>query len=422
MKDKINRDRLKEIMLDQKQVFSGNKDLIKRDVELESYIKTEQVVVITGVRRCGKSSLLYLLKERMQLKDEDYCYFNLDDERIINDVTLLDELDLIHQELYGKDAIFFLDEIQIINGWEKFVNRMYEMGRKIFVTGSNASLLSSEISSSLTGRNKTIELAPFSFNEYCRYKGVSFNLDQLSAKDKPTIIRTFNLFFQKGGFPLVAKEDDLELLDAYFKDILYRDIIARHRISQVDELKQIGVYFFSNVSKLFSYSTLQKITGIKSTNSVNEYLNYFAQSFLFYYVRKFDYSLKKQILNKRKVYAIDQGFSTRIGFNFSENKGRILENLIYLELLNRHKDIFYHSGKGECDFVIRNGTNISEAIQVCYLLTRENVEREISGLVEAMTKYNLKSGQIIIYDSEIDHSELPENVILIHAWRWLLDK
>jgi|TARA_B110000196_G_scaffold105858_1_gene91892 predicted AAA+ superfamily ATPase len=418
----MNKDRLKEIMLDQKNIFSDNQKLIERDVDLDRYIRSEQVVVITGVRRCGKSSLLYLIKQRMKLRDEDYCYFNFDDERIVNDVSILDNLDNLHQEMYGKEAALFLDEIQIINGWEKFVNRLYEQNRKIFVTGSNASLLSSEISTSLTGRNITIELTPFSFNEYCRFKRITFNLDRLSAKDKPTIMRAFNVFIQKGGFPLVVKEDDLELLDAYFKDILYRDIIARHRITQVDELKQMGVYFFANVSKLFSYSTLQKITGIKSTNSVNEYLNYYALSFLFYYVRKFDYSLKKQILNPRKVYAIDQGFSTRIGFNFSSNKGRILENLIFLELLNRKKEIFYFSGKGECDFVIKQGLKISEVIQVCYLLTRENVDREVTGLIEAMNEFKLDKGYLIIYDNEISLSELPETIHIIPAWKWLLDK
>lgn len=418
----MNKDRLKEIMLDQKKNFSGHVGLIERDIDLDKYLSSEQVVVITGIRRCGKSSLLYLIQQRMQLKEEDYCYFNFDDERIIGDVSILEKIDHIHQETYGKEAILFLDEIQIINGWEKFVNRLYEQKRKIFVTGSNASLLSSEISTSLTGRNKTIELTPFSFNEYCRLKEIPFNLDRLSVKEKPILMKAFNGFMEKGGFPLVIKENDLELLDAYFKDILYRDIIARHHITQVDELKQIGLYFFANISKLFSYSTLQKMTGIKSTSSINEYLFYYSQSFLFFYVRKFDYSLKKQILNPRKVYVADQGFSTRIGFNFSSNKGRILENMIFLELLNRKKDIFYYSGKGECDFIVKQGLDVIEVIQVCYILSRENIEREIAGLTEAMTKFKLDNGYLIIYDSEINEAELPGNIQMTHAWKWLLDK
>ncbi len=416
----MNKDRLKEIMLDQKNVFSDNSELIDRDLDLDKYIQTAQVVVITGVRRCGKSSLLYLIKQQMQLQNEDYCYFNFDDERIVSDFTLLDDIYNIHREIYGKEAVLFLDEIQNIKGWEKFVNRLYEQERKIFVTGSNASLLSSEISTSLTGRNKTIELQPFSFREYLRFKKIKFNLDMLNTKTKSVIMKEFNIFFHKGGFPLVIKEDDLELLDSYFKDILYRDIIARHRISQVDELKQIGLYFFANTAKLFSYSTLQKISGVKSLSSINEYLHYYSQSYLFYYLRKFDYSVKKQMLNPRKVYSVDQGFATRIGFNFSSNKGRILENLVFLELLARKKEVFYYSGKGECDFVLKQALNITQAIQVCYILTKENYDREIFGLTEAINEFNLSKGLLIVYDSEINESNLPNEIELVPVWKWLL--
>ena len=417
----MNKERLKEIILDQKEVFSGRRDLIERDVSLEPYIKTSQVVVITGVRRCGKSSLLYLLKQKMQLKIEDFCYFNFDDERIVNEISLPEEIDNIHRELYAKDAVLFLDEIQIIDGWEKFVNRMYEQGRKIFVTGSNASILSSEISSSLTGRNLTLELFPFSFNEFIRFKNHNFQLNKLSSKDKSQLIADFNYFFLHGGFPLVIKEDDLEILDPYFKDILYRDIIARYRLSQVNEVKQIGLYFLANSSKIFSYATLQKISGVKSTSSIKDYLHYFNQSYLFFYLRKFDYSIKKQTLNPKKVYSIDPGFIHRIGFNFSTNKGRILENIVYLELLRNKKDVYYYSEKVECDFVIKQGLSITQAIQVTYNLNKENIEREIAGLKEAIKEFNLKKGLLIYYDNEIEEQKLPEGIEMVPVWRWLLN-
>jgi len=416
----MNKERLKEIMLDQKEIFSAKTDLIDRDISFDTYIKTSQVVVITGVRRCGKSSLLFLLKQRMQLNDEDFCYFNFDDERIINETSLLEEIDNIHRELYTKDAVLFLDEIQIVDGWEKFVNRMYEQGRKIYVTGSNASILSSEISSSLTGRNITLELFPFSFNEYVRFKNHKFQLDRLSSKDKSKLIADFNYFFQYGGFPLVIKEDDLEILDPYFKDILYRDIIARYRLSQVDEIKQIGLYFLGNSSKTFSYATLQKISGVKSTSSIKDYLYYYAQSYLFFYLKKFDYSVKKQILNPKKVYSIDQGFINRIGFNFSTNKGRILENIVYLELLRNKKEVYFYSGKGECDFVIKQGIDITQAIQVTYNLNKENADREIAGLVEAMKEFDLQKGLLIYYDNEINRQELPEEIEIEPIWKYLL--
>jgi predicted AAA+ superfamily ATPase len=166
------KDRLKEIMFDQKDVFNSRKHLIQRDIELEKYIATNQVVIISGIRRCGKSTFLYLIKEKMNLNDAEYCYFNFDDERIIADISILEDIYNLHLEVYGKEPILFLDEIQNINNWEKFVNRMYEQGIKIFVTGSNAKLLSSEISTSLTGRNKLIELYPFSFQNISGLSGI----------------------------------------------------------------------------------------------------------------------------------------------------------------------------------------------------------------------------------------------------------
>jgi hypothetical protein len=265
----MTNDRLKEIMFDQKAVFNNRKGLIKRDIELGKYISTSQVVIVSGIRRCGKSSLLYLIKEQMKLDETDYCYFNFDDERISADVSILEMMYSLHLEIYGKEPVFFLDEIQNIDSWEKFVNRMYEQGIKVFVTGSNAKLLSSEISTSLTGRNKLIELYPFSFSEYLRFIGNSYQLDQLTPKSKSLLLKDFNSYIQTGGFPLVVKENDLELVNGYFQDILYRDIISRYKLSQVDEIKQIGLYFASNIGKLFSYATLQNISGVKSLSSIN---------------------------------------------------------------------------------------------------------------------------------------------------------
>jgi predicted AAA+ superfamily ATPase len=414
------KDRLKEIMFDQKDVFNSRKHLIHRDIELEKYIATNQVVIISGIRRCGKSSLLFLIKEKMNLKESEYCYFNFDDERIITDILILENIYNLHLEVYGKEPVLFLDEIQNIDNWEKFVNRMYEQGIKVFVTGSNAKLLSSEISTSLTGRNKLIELYPFSFSEYLRFIGNNYDLNRLTAKSKSLLLKDFNNYFEIGGFPLVVKENDTELINAYFQDILYRDIISRYRITQVNEIKQIGLYFASNIGKLFSYSTLQKISGVKSLSSIKDYLYYYEQSYLYFYLKKFDFSVKKQTMNPKKVYTIDPAFAHRLGFYFSENKGRILENIVYLELLRRGKEVYYHSGKKECDFLIKEGLDIVEAIQVAYQVNVNNHEREYQGLHEAMTIYNLKHGLLLNYN--IEESFIPDNVGMkvIPVWEWLL--
>ncbi len=419
----MHKERLREILFDQNEVFNQQKHhLIDREIELTNYINTSQVIIISGIRRCGKSSLLYLIKEKMKLDETAYCYFNFDDERIIPEITILEQVYNLHLEIHGKEPVLFFDEIQNINNWEKFVNRMYEKGTKLFVTGSNAKLLSSEISTSLTGRNKVLELFPFSFREYLSFKGKTYDQERLTSKQKALIQKDFNHYMETGGFPLVVKENDLELINSYFQDILYRDIVSRYRLSQVNEIKQIGLFFASNTAKLFSYATLQQISGVKSLSSIKDYLSYYEQSFLFFYLKKFDFSVKKQIMNPKKVYTIDPAISNRLGFNFSQNKGRVLENIVFIELLRRGKEIYYHAGKNECDFLVKEGVNITEAIQVTWVTDQSNLSREYEGLQEAMQNYKLKRGLLITYDTEPAFTNLNRQIETIPVWKWLLAK
>lgn len=419
----MHKERLREILFDQNEVFNQQKHhLIDREIELTNYINTSQVIIISGIRRCGKSSLLYLIKEKMKLDETAYCYFNFDDERIIPEITILEQVYNLHLEIHGKEPVLFFDEIQNINNWEKFVNRMYEKGTKLFVTGSNAKLLSSEISTSLTGRNKVLELFPFSFREYLSFKGKTYDQERLTSKQKALIQKDFNHYMETGGFPLVVKENDLELINSYFQDILYRDIVSRYRLSQVNEIKQIGLFFASNTAKLFSYATLQQISGVKSLSSIKDYLGYYEQSFLFFYLKKFDFSVKKQIMNPKKVYTIDPAISNRLGFNFSQNKGRVLENIVFIELLRRGKEIYYHAGKNECDFLVKEGVNITEAIQVTWVTDQSNLSREYEGLQEAMQNYKLKRGLLITYDTEPAFTNLNRHIETIPVWKWLLAK
>lgn len=291
---------------------------------------------------------------------------------------------------------------------------------KIFVTGSNAKLLSSEISTSLTGRNKLIELFPFSFSEYLLFQEKKYDIDRLTSKSRALLQKDFNTYMQTGGFPLVVKENDAELINGYFQDILYRDIISRYRLTQVNEIKQIGLYFASNIGKLFSYSTLQSISGVKSLSSIKDYLSYYEHSYLFSYLKKFDYSVKKQIMNSKKVFTTDHAFATRLGFNFSENKGRILENIVYIELLRRGYEVYYYSGNNECDFLIKKGLNIVKAIQVVEHLDKTNYEREYRGLQEAMKTYEIPQG--ILITNSIEASFIPdyEEIETLSVWKWLL--
>jgi uncharacterized protein len=417
----MDRQRLKDIMLDQKEVFNQKRDLIDRDIEVTKYIESAQVVVISGIRRCGKSSLLFLIKEQMGLAETAYCYFNFDDERITPEISILENIVTLHIEIYGSYPTLFFDEIQNVEGWEKFVNRMYERGTKVFVTGSNARLLSSEIATSLTGRNKVIELFPFSFAEYLRFLRADYNLNMLTPGNRALLQKDLNHYMEIGGFPLVVRENDLELINSYYQDILYRDIVSRYRLSQVNELKELGLYLASNVGKIFSYAMLQKVTGIKSLSTIKDYLEYFRQSYLFYYLPKFDYSVKKQIMNSKKVYAIDPGFVNRLGFRFSENRGRLLENVVFNELLRRGNEVYYHTGKYECDFVLKAGTEVVGLIQVTDRLNHENVVREINGLKEAMQLYNLAGGLLLVNEPVDSSLETDKSVTIQNVGQWLLN-
>jgi uncharacterized protein len=407
------------IIIDQKELFSKRTGFIERDIVLDKFLSTSQIVVISGVRRCGKSSLLSIIKNCLGLQDSEFCYLNFDDERIVPDVSILSNLYALHLEIYRTEPVFFLDEIQLVDGWEKFVNRMYEQGRKVFVTGSNARLLSSEISTSLTGRTKVLELFPFSFSEYLRFIGHTYDFHKLSNRQLSLLKNDLNTYLFHGGFPIVVKENDLELINGWFQDILYRDIVARYRLSSVAEVKQIALFLVSNIGKIFSYATLQNISGIKSVSSVKDFLHYFESSFLFFYLRKFDYSVKKQIMNSRKVYTIDNAVACRLGFRFSENIGRLLENMVFIELKRRNKEVFYHSGKYECDFIIRENINSIQAIQVSYELNKMNIKREISGLTEAMQLFNIPNGIIITFDRANYSFELPDNIKIISIYEWL---
>jgi uncharacterized protein len=414
----MEKEKLRRIMADQKQDFLRQKDLIDRDIMMSKILKTKQIVLISGIRRCGKSSLLRIIHNKL---NQDFLYFNFDDERIINfssdDFNTLFEIFL---ESNPKNYIFYFDEIQNIKGWEKFLNRMYEKGIKIFVTGSNAKLLSSEIATALTGRNVVVYLTPFSFKEFLSFKKI--NLKYQTTLDHARLMRAFQDYLLLGGFPLIIKENDPSLIREYYSDIFYRDIVARYKIQNVEGLKILANYLISSSGRNISYSNMAQVSGISSKSLVKKYLDYFLNFYLFLEIRKFDYSYKKQVLNPRKFYASDIGFLNEIGFKNSKNKGAVLENLVLINLMDYNKEIFYFKGKKECDFLIKEGLNITKAIQVTYELNEDNKKREINGLLEALKSYKLDSGLILTYEQE-DELIIDNKKILINpVWKWLLEE
>ncbi len=410
----MEKEKLKQVLQEQQELFNQIHDLIDREVSLEKYFKGNEIIIITGIRRCGKSSLLRIISKKLKAK---FIYINFDDIRFTDfKVENFEDIEEIVSELYGNVNIYLLDEIQNIPSWERWVNNLYSRNNKVFVTGSNSSLLSSEISTFLTGRNKIIKLYPFSFREFLLFK-------RISLEDKKSVSKAFNEYFEKGGFPLVLRNDDLSLSKQYFEDILNKDVIKRYKIKKVKELNDLILYLFSNASKIYSYSTLKQVSSIKSLSMIKNYIEYLKNVFIASTINKFDYSIKAQKTSSSKFYVLDNSFLKTIAFNFSENMGNRLENLVFIELIRKGFEVYYHSRNYECDFVIKEGLKITKAIQVSLNMNRpETKKREIAGLIEALNEYNLNEGLILTLDQEDEIILNDKSILIKPVWKWLLEK
>lgn len=410
---------LKDIIADQKNFLKGKK-IIKRDFP-EKYLHNEEVIIISGVRRCGKSVLLQQIRSRMPQKD---YFFNFDDDRLASfTVEHFQQLYEVFVELYGEEDSFYFDEIQNIPGWEHFVRRLYNLGKKVFITGSNARMLSKELGTLLTGCYIAIELYPFSFSEYLRFRGAENLIGDISGTVKRGEIQAaFGRYMKEGGFPMYLNSGDDMILKTLYDNILYKDVMVRNQIINEREIKELVYFAVSNIGKPFTYISLTKVVGLKNPTTVKNYLEYIGNTYLLFTLNKLDNSVKTQLRNPKKVYAIDNAMIRRLGFHFSGEEGRLLENLVYVELRRRGGELFYHnSGKAECDFVVREGFRVIMAVQVCFLMDAPATrEREIHGLIDAVNTYNLSEGFIVTNTSEEDLVVEGKKIHILPAWKWLL--
>ena len=333
--------------------------------------------IVTGIRRSGKSTLI---SKDLFSMDKSAFYLNFD-EPVLYDFSAADfvilesAIDRFQKDQNGSKILYF-DEIQIVDGWEVFVNAQLKKGNLVTVTGSNASLLSSELGTRLTGRHLDYELFPFSFSEFCEikhYKKTSEN---------------FLEYLKKGGFPEYLIYERTEILKRLFEDILMRDIVVRYGIKDVRSVKTLAIYLASNCGNLVTGSKLSAQLGLKTTTTILEYLSFLEQSYLFSFVPKFDYSAKAQSVNPKKVYCIDTGMIQNVTLSATKDLGRMFENAVFIELRRRTKNIWYYSEAAfECDFLYGSENLPENAIQVCYELTNENREREVRGVVKTCKKF-----------------------------------
>lgn len=402
----INKEALRSIVLIQR------KNLFREEtIEREGFEKIKLEIpfanIISGVRRCGKSTLL---KQKMSSL-KNFYYLNFEDPRLIEfELSDFIKLDEIFLEEFGKSNYYFFDEIQNIPKWEIKIRTLLDERKYVFLTGSNASLLSKELGTRLTGRNLRHELFPFSFSEFLKIRNLKPSED------------SFNIYLKEGGFPDYLKFRDPLILQNLLSDVLNRDIISRYNIRSSRALTLLTNYLLTNPTKEFSNNNLRKMFEVGSVNSIISFISYLEDSYLIFTINLFDESLKKQLANPKKVFIIDNGLISVNSSSISPDYGKLLENLVFLSLRRKGKDIFYFKQKKECDFVIKKGKRIVSAFQVCYNLNEDNQKREIEGILEALNRFDLKEGTILTFNQEDEYLIDKKKIIVKPVWKWLMEK
>ena len=366
---------------------------------------------------------------------EDILFVDFEDYRLTDfKAADTDTLLAAFQQVAGKAPSFlFFDEVQNLPDWSRVVRTLHNQNRyRIAVTGSNSRLLEREITSELRGRCRNILILPFSFPELLRFQGIAHDERTLLTPERGRVMNAFDRYLKEGGFPEVVKRESAiekkELLQTYYRTIYYRDILERYNIKAKYVLEAIMGYSLNTFSDLFSISAFEKhlkrqhLPGSKQT--ISNYLRYLQEAFFIIAHDKYSYSARKRIMNPKKIYLADTGFSL-LGTEFSENKGKLLENVVAVELFRRQAEVFYYKGRGECDFIVMGAGAFrpEQAIQVCWQMTPKNEARELRGLREAMNTLSVRTGLILTYDqTEEQFAAGGDRISMMPAWKWLLNQ
>lgn len=392
------------------------------------WIKRKEILSIVGVRRSGKTTLLFEIIDHLinneKINQKNIFFIKADDDRVNPEGLIDSAIDEYEKLINPVGKIFvFIDEIQEIKEWQKTLKRIYDLREnvKLFISGSNASIMKEELSSLLAGRCAYFELFPFTFLEFLQ-------ANKFHTKNKLTLLHEKNKirhlllsYLKYGAFPEVTLAENekvkAELINFYFDSIFYRDVIKRKNIRNPAKLEKLVKYFLQNISNLANFTKIGKILEL-TTDSVGEYTKALDNAYLIFAINLFEFSYKKQIINPKKIYCVDTGIRNVIGFKFSEDIGRIYENIVFIHLRRKIKEIFYWADNYECDFIVKNGKKL-EAIQVCYDIKNYN-KREINGLLDALNHFKLKKGVMITENFEREENIQNKIIKYIPLWKWLL--
>lgn len=430
----MKREIIKEIILD----FHQQALTEVKPRRLKLPINSHKVVTVSGVRRSGKTYLLYSVINKLVAKGvniTDILYLNFEDERLAQETFSFRELDIIiqsYRELYPekdlKKCYFFFDEIQVISSWERFIRRIDDaVTKNIFISGSNALLLGNEIATSLRGRAITYEIFPLSFREYLGFMDpIIASKINYTVRDKAKIANLLDTFIFYGGFPELTQLDreiKQKTLQSYFNVMIFTDLIERYNIAQSAILKYFCKRLVGCSASEFSVHKIYneiKSQGYKvGKDTLYQFQDYVEAVYLARFINKHSPSVIKQEFSFKKSYCIDLGLANAIDFKFSKDLSRQLENLVYLELMKSGKEVYYFKNGYECDFLIQENGVITSALQVCYDLTNDKTgKREINGLIHVCKSYKLTNGLIIARDEvgELTSDGVKVNIIPIQKF------
>ena len=422
---------LKDIVSNQKQQKEQLLSLQYIDRTKEPFAKkwldTDLIKVVLGPRRAGKSVFSLVL-----LKDRPFMYFNFDDEVLASARGI--ETDELMKELhaaYGPIKTILFDEIQNLPNWELFVNRLHRAGYNLVLTGSNAHLLSKELATHLTGRHMPIEILPFDFNEFLRAKKFIRDPNYASLPERRgELLNLMENYLVNGGFPEVAVNnvDPRDYLQVLFDSLLFKDVVKRHRIRFSTQVGNLGAHLINNFANLYTVRKLLEVLNLKSTSTTEKYINYLEEAYLIFSVLRYSPKSIQRIKSPRKVYAVDNGFITAKAIQHSPDKGKLMENLVFTELVKRgvkpDRELFYYKTRNdrEVDFVIKKGTEVLELIQVCYESINPDVEqRETRALFEAADELKVKKLTVLTWDEKRKVEKDGITVHFVPLWQWLTE-
>ncbi len=428
---------IKEIISDfhQKQL----PDFVRR--EFREKTLPNKVFSIMGVRRSGKTFCFYQLIKKIVAEGnsiQSILFVNFEDDRLYPvDKSILPEILNAYYELYpdkkNSTVYIFFDEIQNIEGWEKFARRLLDTENvRIYITGSSSKMLSKELSTSLRGRTIAREIFPLNFSEYLRFHDTA--PVSVSSRQRVQVVHLFKRYLNKGGFPEVvglAERERVDILQEHINLIIYKNLIERHNIKNISLVKYLIHYFLANISNLFSINKLfndLKSQGYKvSKDAIFNYVSYLEDAYCFFSVPIFSVSLKTRQVNPRKIYAVDHGLATASVWKVSEDCGRLLENIVFIHLrrISPWRGIYYYltDKEKEVDFVVTDKNKVIILIQVCYSLdSKASREREIKALSRAMEELKVKQGLILTYSQKETINLGKKKIIVKPVWEWALGK